>query len=154
MEEVKVGSMYGVDYVQRLQESLRTKTAECDKIYKDMGAALARIGEMQEQLAEALQALQESKNSEKELVDEIAKLTTTLKERNKEIEKLRQELVAMADVASDYNALTVSEYLDAWDREREKNRKLKKRLAKKKEQLKKVGSVLNTMETMFNIRGE
>ncbi len=112
MGEVKVGSMYGTDYVQRLQESFRLMTVQVDGLEKK------------------------------------------LDEKTNEVEELKKDLVEIMDVASDYNALRISEHLEAWEREREKNRKLKKRLRKCEEQLKKVDSISGTLEDMFKIRGE
>jgi len=118
MEEVKVGSMYGVSYVQqlretlrKLQEHLRDKTAECE--------------ELNDQLTKTHRAFEECEGYKRELLD--------LTSHHADLSR---------SCCKDYK-ITI-----------EKNRKLKKRLRKREEQLKKVGSILNTMETMFNIRGE
>jgi hypothetical protein len=36
MEDVKISAMFGTDYVQTLQERLRVKTVECDRLKKEL----------------------------------------------------------------------------------------------------------------------
>jgi len=80
-------------------------------------------------------------------------LKNKLEQKARECEELKAQLAECQNLAT-YHADLSRSYCDDWSLVCEKNRKLKKRLRKREEQLKKVGSILNTMETMFNIRGE
>lgn len=150
MEEVKVGSKFGTDYVQQLQESLRVKTAECDRVYKELDRAQVSIGDLQEQLAEARQAFRKSENSVKDLADEIVKRTMTIKARNDECEGYKRELL---DLTSHHADLSRS-YCKDYKITLKKNRKLKKRLREREEQLENSAARIITLRKMLNLEGE
>lgn len=198
MEDVKVGRMFDVSYVHQLQETLRKlqehlrdKTAECDRVYKELDRAQVSIGDLQDRHAEAQQALHEIRNSEKEIADELAKRIMVIKELKEEVEKLKsnvdyykslyagcqtdsqrawvecsklkEEIAALKDnqcfdirgLENDiqfHKELSAS-YCKDYEREHEKNRKLKKRLRNMEAEMKEVESIVTKMEDMFNIRG-